>query len=445
MAWVETAGVVPESQWTPPTSGRWTSKTFDSPIGELERVLGWLADYPHGCLEQTSSRIFPLVGASGILNTVTPKGPDYIAAGVKRVESMIRKNDFVMWPDCNYAPWDREVSLYAAHFLIEAEKSGVKLNPVAKDQVLGFLRRWAVSTNTVHAAYACHTLALAGVPDRDRMFSLYDARDKLSLLSRARLARAFACASERNRALDLLANASAPASVKEAAFALIALLELGAENARVLPLVEYLNSRRNREKYSWGTTEENAHALLALGEFFRYHPPKKGEKFVSWRKLTLPDPRDVRDESNGIAIERRFFDAEGNPVDLGALRRGQLLVVELSITTYDTRVLSDLVVEDLFAAAFEPVHGALPASFTLPPGDKAIPQADWVMRSDARDDRMLVFSKKFKLEKGREAKFRYPVRVVSAGDFVLPGPSVEGMYHPALRARRIPGRIVVRD
>ena len=66
------------------------------------------------------------------------------------------------------------------------------------------------------------------------------------------------------------------------------------------------------------------------------------------------------------------------------------------------------------------------------------------MRSDARDDRMLVFSKKFKLEKGREAKFRYPVRVVSAGEFVLPGPSVEGMYHPALRARRIPGRIVVR-
>ena len=165
---------------------------------------------------------------------------------------------------------------------------------------------------------------------------------------------------------------------------------------------------------------------------------------MSWRKLTLPDPRDVRDESNGIAIERRFFDAEGNPVDLGSLRRGQLLIVELSITTYDTRYLNDLVVEDLFAAAFEPVHGALPASFTLPPGDKAIPHADWVMRSDARDDRMLVFSKKFKLEKGREAKFRYPVRVVSAGDFVLPGPSVEGMYHPALRARRIPGRVMVR-
>ena len=444
VAWVETAGVVPESEWKPPASGRFTARTFDSPIGELERALGWLARYPHGCLEQTSSRIFPLVGAAGILNTVTPKGPEYIAAGVKRVESMIRRNDFVMWPDCTYAPWDREVSLYAAHFLVEAEKSGVALNPVARGQVLGFLRKWALSTNTVHAAYACHTLALAGTPDRGRMLSLYDARRDLSLLSRARLARAFVLASDRGRALDLLANASAPASVKEAAFALIALLELGAEDARVLPLVEYLNSTRIRAKYSWGTTGENAHALLALGEFYRYHPPKKGEKFVSWRKLTLPDPRDVRDESSGISIERRLFDAEGKPADLGALRRGQMLVAELTLTVDDTRVLNDLVVEDLFAGAFEPIHGAIPASYAPPPDDHAIPQAEWVMRSDARDDRMLVFSKKFRLEKGREAKFRYPVRVVSAGDFILPGPSVEGMYHPALRARRIPGRIMVR-
>ena len=444
VAWIETAGVVPESQWTPPTSGRWTSRTFDSPIGELSRALEWLADYPHGCLEQTSSRIFPLVGAGGILNTVTPKGKDYVAAGVKRVESMIRQNDFVMWPDCTYAPWDREVSLYAAHFLLEAEKSGVALNPVARKQVLGFLRKWLVSTNTVHAAYACHTLALAGAPDRDRMLSLYDARTRLSLLSRARLARAFALTSDRTRATELLVHAAAPSSVKEAAFALIALLELDKDDARILPLVEYLNSTRDRSKFSWGTTGENAHALLALGEFYRYHPPKKGEKFVSWRKLTLPDPRDVREEASGIAIERRFLDAEGKSADLGALRRGQMLIAELTLTADDTRVLNDLVIEDLFAGAVEPIHGALPASFAAVPTANEIAQADWVMRSDARDDRMLVFSKKFKLEKGREAKFRYPVRVVSAGEFVLPGPSVEGMYHPALRARRIPGRIVVR-
>ena len=66
------------------------------------------------------------------------------------------------------------------------------------------------------------------------------------------------------------------------------------------------------------------------------------------------------------------------------------------------------------------------------------------MRSDARDDRMLVFSKKFTLAKGAKATFRYPVRVVSAGDYILPGPSVEAMYHPDLHARRAPDRISVK-
>jgi uncharacterized protein YfaS (alpha-2-macroglobulin family) len=66
------------------------------------------------------------------------------------------------------------------------------------------------------------------------------------------------------------------------------------------------------------------------------------------------------------------------------------------------------------------------------------------MRKDARDDRMLVFSRKFTLEAGKEVHFRYPVRVVSAGEFILPGTSLEGMYNPALKCRRAPGRVVVR-
>ena len=443
VAWVETAGVTPERDWTPPESGRWTARTFDSPLGELESALRWLADYPHGCLEQTSSRMFPLVCAGGLLNSVATNGADVVAAGVRRVESMVRANDFVMWPDCTCAPWDREVSLYAAHFLVEAERGGWKLGPEPRERVMGFLKKWAMSTNTAVSAYACHTLALAGTPERDRMLRLYDAAAGLSLLSRARLARAFARSHDRSRAEALLKNAASPASVKEAAFALVALLEIDDGDARILPLVEYLCSYRDKSKLSWGTTEENAHALFALGEYFRHRPPKKGERFVAWRKLSLPDIRDVRDESYGISVSRRFLDPEGGPADLGALRCGELLVAELTLTADDTRELNDLVVEDLFAGAFEPVHGALPASFAAETGTNEVASSAWVMRSDARDDRMLVFSKKFTLERGREAKFRYPVRVVSAGDYVLPGPSVEGMYHPALRARRIPGRIVV--
>lgn len=477
--WRETAGVVRLVQGDKRTFdakgsfARHAVTVSGSPIGELVAALEWLADYPHGCLEQTSSRIFPLIAADGLLSAVGSRAAtnraEYVAAGVKRVQSMIRQNGFVMWPDCNYPPWDMEVSLYAAHFLVAAEKSGVRLDPTAKSQVEKFLRKWAMSTNTTVSAYACHTLALAGKPEKDRMFRLYDTAKTLSPLSRMRLARAFALIGGPARADALLATMHEAGSVKEAAFAVLAMLERNPADARLPQLVGYLATRRDPVAFSWGTTESNAHALLALGAYYRHHPPKAGkpqvrvaaegqparilesrqsaksegpisienigesEAFVAWRTLELPSAESVTNEASGVSISREYLRTDGTPVDMANLVRGELLHVKLTIASDAERALSDLVVEDLFAGAFEPVHREI-----AQPG-----RADWVMRSDARDDRMLVFSKKFALKANEKVEFIYPVRVVSAGDFVLPGPSVEGMYAPTLRARCAASRVVV--
>ena len=459
VAWVETSGIT-ASEKLADTVGKvgrlekLFTKEYDTPLGGYEAALRWLAEYPHGCLEQTSSHMFPLIGAGGILASVSPVGPDVVSSGVRRVESMVRSTDFVMWPDCNYAPWDREVSLYAAHFLVEAEKSGYALNRAAKDRVFSFLKRWAMSTNDTVSAYACHTLALAGKPEKDRMLRLYDASTNLTLLSRSRLARAFALTGDRRRAETLLAANIAPSSVKDAAFAVLALLEIDPDDSRILPLISYLDRQRDRERLSWGTTGYNAHALLAIGAYYRHHPAKPGEKFIVWHKLSLPKPKDVKDESRGISILRRYLTPEGREADLSKLSLGEMLIAELAIKVDDTRELSDLVIEDLFPACFEPVYGGLAPSFAPRGSDGSalarsessqnLDQSRWVMRSDARDDRMLVFSKKFTLAKGEEATFRYPVRVVSSGDCILPGPSVEAMYHPELHARRAPSRISVK-
>lgn len=466
---------------------RYSVSVGASPMAELASALEWLADYPHGCLEQTTSRMFPLVTAGGILNAVASKAAagreGYLEAGVRRVESMIRENDFVMWPDCSYAPWDREVSIYAAQFLIEAGKAGLRTDPAAKAKVLRFLKKWALSENDGESAYACLVLALAGEAERDRMFRLYDRRTELGALSRARLARAFASIHDRTRAEELLKFALEPQSVKEASFLVQALLELDPDDARITSLIDYLNAQRDRQRFSWGTTAENAHALLAIGAYYRRHPAKDGDvkvsrcgedgtlvgsalgkrdrliaegnglsvtnmgsgtAFLTVRETWLGDPKDEIGEANGLFLSRRYLRPDGTPADLTRLTRGEMLVAELTITTDVTRVVGDLVIEDLFAGAFEPVHRELsPSAFaTAASADRLV--KDWVMRTDARDDRMLVFSKRFELEKDHEAKVLYPVRVVSAGDFVLPGPSVEGMYHPALRARLAPGRLVVR-
>ena len=177
------------------------------------------------------------------------------------------------------------------------------------------------------------------------------------------------------------------------------------------------------------------------GRELRFVNGGDADAFVSWKSLVLPDPSATSDESSGISVSRRFFTPDGCIADLKSLSRGDMLVVELVLSCDDSRTLSDIVVEDLFAGAFEPIHSPLdPTQFAW----CAKGGPDWVLRSDARDDRMLVFSKRFSLERGNEARFFYPVRVVSAGEFALPGPSAEGMYAPSLRSRRAAGRVVVR-
>ena len=154
-----------------------------SPLGELAAALAHLVSYPYGCLEQTVSRVFPLVAAGGVLNSLPVEGTsvagdakNVVDAGIARVVSMMRSNDFVMWPDCNTPPWNREVSLWAAHFLVEAEKAGFKVAPDAVRRVKGFLRNWAMDKSPDVSVYACHTLALAGTPDADRMLHWYERR-----------------------------------------------------------------------------------------------------------------------------------------------------------------------------------------------------------------------------------------------------------------------------
>lgn len=437
---------------------RFAVSVGSSPLAEYTSALDWLAAYPYGCLEQTSSQIFPLITAGGILDTLVRKAStnraEYVAAGVRRVESMIRENDFVMWPDCDYAPWDREVSLYAAHFLVEADKAGEKLNPQSRSKVLKFLKKWAMSTNLVESVYACHNLSLAGCPDSDRMMRLYDEREQLDMLSRSRLARAFAVEHDLKRAEALMSAQVTPQSIKEASFRALALLAIDPEDARLPALIEYLTKKRDKERLSWGTTEENAHALLAIGAYYSHHPIKGGEvkidaiglnendtlvvtnsgaatAFVSVRSKWVNKPEDEKDEECGIFLSRRYIKSDGTIAEPDKLVRGEMLTTELVITSAVTRVVSDLVIEDLFAGAFEPVHR-----------EEAL--EDWVMRKDARDDRMLVFSKQFELTKGHEAKIRYPVRVVSAGEYALPSVAAEGMYNPELRARCGAARIVVR-
>ena len=468
-----------------PEAVRRTFVFSKSPLGELAAALEHLVGYPHGCLEQTVSRVFPLVTAGGALNTLPVRettaagdAKNAVDAGISRVVSMMRSNDFVMWPDCNTPPWDRGVSLWAAHFLVEADKAGFHVRADALARVKGFLRSWAMDKSPDVSVYACHTLALAGTPDADRMLHWYDNREKLSVADRCRLARAYVRVGDRERARELT-KTLAPDGAGAAAWAILALLDLDPQDARLPAFVKTLDGLRDESSGHWGTTSGNAHALLALGSYYRGRADEKGEPALVLRRdgqmaeglaakkatritgggavtvsntgtgaayltascLSLSDP-DAPATAQGIGVTRRFLLADGTEANLGALARGDLVIVELTLDTEPGREYSDLVVEELLPACFEPD--------TAPVTKEAYAWIDsqsgvlqWELRRDVRDDRVLIFSKKFGAQKGKAARAHYAVRVVSAGEFILPGTSVEAMYAPEIRARGRAARIGV--
>lgn len=164
-----------------------------------------------------------------------------------------------------------------------------------------------------------------------------------------------------------------------------------------------------------------------------------GPAFVYASTLALGDPAALSAETNGLAVARRYLRPDGAEADLAKLARGELLIVELTLTAPERTTYSDLVIEELLPACFEP--DATPVTADACPWAKAGPA--WELRRELRDDRVLGFSRRFALDAGASVVFRYAVRVVSAGTFILPGPSVEAMYAPALRARGAAGRITV--
>ena len=139
--------------------------------------------------------------------------------------------------------------------------------------------------------------------------------------------------------------------------------------------------------------------------------------------------------TNGLSIVRTFETPEGLPIDITKLKRGEMIYVKLTITSLEERTIGDLVIEDLFAGAMEPINDII----------YRVAQEEWVLRSDARDDRMLVFSKHVSLKAGEQIEFMYPMRVVSSGEFTLPGVSVEAMYFPKLNAKSSPSHIDIAE
>ncbi|MGC4103246.1 alpha-2-macroglobulin family protein [Ferruginibacter sp.] len=268
------------------------------PSMNLQKRLDYLIEYPHGCIEQTTSAVFPQL----VLNQLTDLD-DYKKAQVdKNVKAGIGKLQNFQRPDGGFSYWpgmaesDEWGSNYAGHFLVEAQANGYFVSDYMLQQWKNYQRgkanSWVPSTTNFYGgdlsqSYRLYTLALAKAPELGAMNRLKEFK-YLSPEAKWRLAAAYKLAGQDNTALDLISGLSTTfdvrsnpgftygSNIRDEAMVLETLTLLG-KKAKAEELMRLIAA--NLAQNYWYSTQTTAYSLIAIAKFCGKNP--SGAKIVS--------------------------------------------------------------------------------------------------------------------------------------------------------------------
>ena len=249
----------------------------------LTKRLGYLLGFPHGCVEQTTSKAFPQL----YLDDLVTMTEEQWAKRQLNIESALDalkgfqtySGGFSYWPG-QPEPSDWGTN-YAGHFIIESERRGFSLPAGMKEEWLDYQtdrsNEWSSGTREGmrDQAYRLYTLALAGEPDLPAMNRLKEKRD-LDNAALWRLSMAYSLSGYRREAFDLVNGASLDveeyretggtygSTFRDKAMILETLVLLNKRTEAVRLAVEISDILSGDGNLS---TQETAYALLAMSLF----------------------------------------------------------------------------------------------------------------------------------------------------------------------------------
>ncbi len=286
------AGKTWETPYTPAGmtgTNKGTIELSSIPPINLGERLKYLIEYPHGCIEQTTSSVFPQLFLTDILDL----NSDYkmtidknIKAGIERLKLFqTASGGMSYWPG-NYEADDWGTS-YAGHFMIEAEMKGYALPPSFLENWKRYQRNransWTTPTKSngyyynsdLIQAYRLYTLALAKSPELGAMNRLKE-YPNLSVSAKWRLAAAYVKAGQPETAKKLIENLS----YKIDAYAEMSYSYGSADRDKAM-ILETLTMLDNKTKAAllvkdisaalsanrWMSTQTTAYCLIAVSKF----------------------------------------------------------------------------------------------------------------------------------------------------------------------------------
>ncbi len=453
----------------------------------LGNRLEYLLQYPHGCLEQTTSGMFPQLFLPDVVEmTAEQKGRmnKNIEAGLKRLTYFVKQDgSFSYWPGgTGYGcEWTNN---YAGHFMVEAERKGYKIPGTMKNNWIAYQQRaarnWSVTDNNSRYAYSQNDLVQAyrlyvlALDNKQELGAMNRLKERTDLSPQAKwmLAGAYKLAGQPEAADKLIESLPAEAtytyngfsntygsSERDDAVVLNILTLLGRkENAFIMARRVSAAMNGNR----WMSTQTTGFSLLALSKYalsgkgtvqFDYSIGKekavavKAEKSVWTKELGQRDGTvNLKIDNNGNQTLFARFTAKGIP----AAGEEKAVTQDLRITVRYTDAKGNGIAVDRLeqgtdfqaeVSIYNPgqrghytnmaLTHIFPSGWEITDNRLEDEQQEGITYRDIRDDRVLSY---FDLRSGATVKARVKLRAAYTGKFYLPAVACEAMYDATIHA-----------
>lgn len=460
----------------------------NSPLVQFGKNLSYLVNYPYGCAEQTISTAFPQLYyadlAKNLNGTANNKNAvSNVQAAIDKLQSMQLSNGALSyWQGGGAESW--WATIYAAHFLLEAEKAGYNVNQNSltkmftymtarlKTKELEFMYYADGSKKEViksEVPYSLYVLALADEAKTSTLNYYKSNPELLTQSGRYLIAAAFALSGDKKKFYQMLPKGyvnekTEPAfagnfysDFRDMSLVLNTLLEVDPKNPQINYMAKQVAQTLLSKPYL--NTQENVFGFLAMGKVARAaangsvtaNITANGKTIATFdgkKDLVIPNNlignNTINISASGNAKLYYFWETEGIPTtgtnkeedNFLEVRRtykdrngkaynnmffqNDLVVVEIAIRSTNGLEVPNVAITDLLPAGFEIENARL----------TEIPQINWIasatqpLYKDIRDDRInLIVTATPKIN-----KYYYLCRAVSLGTFNVGAVGADAMY-----------------
>ena len=444
----------------------------------LKRRLDELIQYPHGCVEQTTSAVFPQIYLDKLVELSSEQRGNinyFVNESITKL-SKLQNTDgsFRYWPSYNYS--DEWSTSYVGHFLIEAQNAGYNIPQSILNNWVNYQRIAAreylydasrYTNSGLIQAYRLYTLALAKKPEIGAMNKLKE--QQLDLTAKMRLAAAYALIGQVETAKALIQNSPIKLEpYRELSFTYGSDLR---DKAIVLETLVLLNDDSNGFRLAreisnslsgnrWLSTQETAVSLLALSKMsmqskersdvsLRYTINGKTEKittekpiarsvlqikegnnnityenlstkpmFVNLSLTGIPPLGEEKTFESNITMKVAYLSNDGNVISPEQLKKGTDFKCEVTVFNPGVRgEVKEVALTQIFPSGWEIQNTRLESGENTTSSN-----FDY---QDIRDDRVITY---FSLKPNESKKFSVKLTATYAGKFYMPGPYCEAMY-----------------